>query len=166
MPQYRFAALLSQYDFPSSLIYLAPVLPIVQVMWADGKNQMPERDKLHVIIQSHRKALSELAGGLQVVSQEDIDLFDQAFIANEPDMSTLQAFTDQANELLQSKVENGMEENESLYQRDRLLHACMEIAATCPAHVVIADDEMLAQRIVEEEQHFIEKVFQLLPKLN
>lgn len=166
MPQSRFAALLSQNDLPLSFIYLAPVLPIVQIMWADGKNQIPERAKLHLAIQSHCQALSELAGDLQVISPADVELFDQTFIASEPDMETLQAFTDEATELLRKKSDSVIEENGSLYHRDRLFHACLEIAATCSTGMSNNIGEMFSQRIVEEERRFIEQVFKLLPELN
>jgi hypothetical protein len=117
-------------------------------------------------MQSHCQALSELAGGLQVVSAADVELFDKTFIASEPDMDTLQAFTDVATEMLQKKPDSTDEEQGSLYHRDRLFHACLEIAATCSTDISKNIGEMFHQRIVEEERSFIEQVFTLLPKQN
>ncbi len=163
MPQSRFTALLEQHDLPRSLIYLAPVLPIVQVMWADGRNQMPERAKIHLIMQNHCNTLRDLSGGMEVISAEDIERFDQAFIASEPDSEILKAFTESASEVLKNRGEEGSADHDSLYQRDRLFHACLEIAATCPAELKNCTGEMFAQRIVDEERRLIERVFELLP---
>ncbi|ERS84739.1 hypothetical protein Q667_17975 [Marinobacter sp. C1S70] len=164
MPQSRFAALLSQHDLPPSLIYLAPVLPVVQVMWADGRNQIPERAKLQVIIQDHCRALAELAGGMEVVSQTDIDIFDRTFVAQKPDPTTLSPFFEVASELLGGRSDAGKEESESLYQREKLFQACLEIAATCPADMGRGSGEMFARRIVDAERRYIEQVFELLPR--
>ncbi|MGC8119326.1 hypothetical protein [Marinobacter sp. VGCF2001] len=162
MPQSRFTALLSQHDLPSSFIYLAPVLPIVQVMWADGKNQIPERAKLHVIIENHCRALSELAGGMQVVPREDIELFDSLFIAQKPEPATLSPFFDVAAELVKEKASVRMAENDSLYLKDQLFQACLEIAAACPASVGDRVDDAFADRIVAAERRYIEQMFSLL----
>jgi len=164
MPQSRFAALLSQHDLSPSLIYLAPALPIVQIMWADGKNQMPEREKLKAIIHNHCRALSELAGGMQVVSHKDVDLFNRTFIAQKPDPITLSSFCELASELLKARAGGQQETNDSLYQREKLFQACLEIAATCPADMGRGADEMFARRIVDAERRYIEQVFELLPK--
>ncbi|MBW0148507.1 hypothetical protein [Marinobacter arenosus] len=164
MPRFRFSALLAQHDLPPSFLYLAPVLPIVQVMWADGRNQIPERAKLHLIIQNHCQALSELAGGMQVVSPDDIERFDQAFIARKPDLGVLQAFIGIATELLQDQTYTESACSDSLYRRERLFHACLEIAATCPVEMDNSLGEMFAQRILDEERRFIEQVFELLPR--
>ncbi len=164
MPQSRFAALLSQHDLPPSLIYLAPVLPVVQVMWADGRNQIPERAKLQVIIQDHCRALAQLAGGMEVVTQADIDIFDRTFVAQKPNPSTLSPFFEVASELLSGRSEEGKAKNDSLYQREKLFQACLEIAATCPAEVGSEPNEMFARRIVDAERSYIEKVFELLPR--
>lgn len=164
MPQSRFAALLSQHNLPPSLIYLAPVLPVVQVMWADGRNQMPERAKLQVIIQDHCRALGELAGGMEVVTQADIDIFDRTFVAEKPDPNTLSPFFEVANELLSVQSDEGKSRNDSLYQREKLFQACLEIAATCPADMGDGSNEMFARRIVDAERKYIEQVFELLPR--
>ncbi|WP_405419513.1 hypothetical protein [Marinobacter flavimaris] len=164
MPQSRFAALLSQHDLPPSLIYLAPVLPVVQVMWADGRNQFPERAKLKAIIQDHCRALAELAGGMEVVSEADRDIFHRTFVAQKPDPTTLRPFFEVAGELLGARNAEGKAKNDSLYDRDKLFQACLEIAATCPADMVGGADEMFARRIVDAERRYIEQVFELLPR--
>ncbi|MDK8465911.1 hypothetical protein [Marinobacter sp. SS13-12] len=164
MPQSRFAALLSQHDLPPSLIYLAPVIPVVQVMWADGRNQIPERAKLQVIIQEHCRALAELAEGMEVVSQADIDIFDRTFVAQKPDPSTLWPFFEVASELLSRRNNEQKATTDSLYQREKLFQACLEIAATCPADMGNGANEMFARRIVDAERRYIEQVFELLPR--
>ncbi|MGB1949736.1 MAG: hypothetical protein ACPHQ9_03105 [Marinobacter sp.] len=163
MSKAGFSALLSQHNLPQSFLYLAPVLPIVQVMWADGRNQMPERAKLHFIIQNHRETLSELAGGVEIVSASDIELFDQTFIAQRPDPQILDAFIDLASELMASReMASGSEDSESLFRSDRLFHACLEIAATCPARQDSSLGDLFAQRIAQEERRLIEQTFELL----
>lgn len=163
MSKVGFSALLSQHNFPSSFLYLAPVLPIVQVMWADGRNQMPERAKLHVILANHRETLSEIAGGVELVSANDIELFDQTFIAQRPDSQILDAFVGLAGDLLASReMTFGSETAQSLFNSDQLFHACLEIAATCPARQDSSLGALFAQRIAQEERRLIEQTFALL----
>ncbi|TGN40268.1 hypothetical protein [Marinobacter confluentis] len=157
------SALLSQHDLPASFIYLAPVLPIVQVMWADGRNQMPERAKLHCIIENHCKTLSELAGGAEIVSANDIERFDQAFIAHRPDPQVLEALTGMASGVIANRESAPSPQgSDSLFSTDQLFHACLEIAATCPAPEDKALGELFSQRIAKEERSLIEKTFELL----
>ena len=162
MPKSRFSALLTQHGLPPSFIYLAPVLPIVQVMWADGRNQIPERAKLHLIMQAHCQALSDLAGGMEVVSIDHLEQFHELFISNQPDMDMLSALTGVATDLLRQYPDTASGEPGLLYDRAQLLHACMEIAATCESESSSSTGELFSQRIVEEERRFIEQVFALL----
>lgn len=161
------SALFSQHDLPASLVYLAPVLPIVQVMWADGRNQMPERAKLHCIIENHCKALSELAGGIEIVSASDIELFDRTFIANRPDPQILTAFTGMASGVVAHRESRpDIQNSNSLFNSDQLFHACLEIAATCPAPKEKGLGELFSQRIAQEERSLIEKTFELFQPQN
>lgn len=164
MPQSQFAALLAQNNLPASFIYLAPALPVVQVMWADGKNQIPERAKLHLVIQAHCEALSELAGGVEVVSEDDQESFHQIFIANRPDMDLLKDLTGIATDLIDQHPDSKQSSTNSLYSRERLFHVCLEIAATCESETRTSTGETFSQRIVEEERDFIQRVFDLLPQ--
>lgn len=163
MPQSRFSTLLTQHGLPPSFIYLAPVLPIVQVMWADGRNQIPERAKLHLIMQAHSQALSDLAEGVEVVSTENLERFHEMFISNQPDMDMLTTLTGVATDLLRQHPDNADGQAGLLYDRAQLLHACIEIAATCESEMRHSAGHLFSQRIVEEERRFIEKVFALLP---
>jgi len=45
---------------------------------------------------------------------------------------------------------------------DRLFHACLEIAATCPARQDSSLGTLFAQRIAQEERRLIEQTFALL----
>jgi hypothetical protein len=162
-----FSALLSQHNLPQSFVYLAPVLPIVRVMWADGRNQMPERAKLHVLIQQHCKALSRLAGGLEIVSARDIELFDRTFIAKKPDWQLLDELTGLACTVLVGEESNSRKEDRhSLFGIDKLFHACLEIAATCPARKDSGQGSLVAQRIAQEERDLIKKTFELFQQHN
>jgi len=165
MPHSRFSALLAQNDLPTAFIYLAPVLPIVQVMWADGRNQIAERAQIQVFIESHCVALSEMAGGLEVVSIAEREAFDRIFVANRPEPFLLEAISEAAAEIVQDKADKNAEVADSLYQRDQLLHACLEIAAACPVEPSPWITRPLRERIVDEERKLIERVFELLPRL-
>lgn len=158
----EFSALLSQYDFPQSFIYLAPVLPLVQVMWADGRNQMPERAKIHVIIQDHCNALNELAGGVNVVSSADVETFDRVFIANQPPAPMLQTFTEYAKKLLEEKAGEAVSQAGSLYNQEKLFHACLEIAATSPVKIQQDFGEDVYERVIDQERSFIRQLFNLV----
>ncbi|SFR59992.1 hypothetical protein SAMN04488073_3250 [Marinobacter gudaonensis] len=161
----RFSSFLSQHDLPPSFVYLAPILPVVQVMWADGRNQMPERAKLHCIIESHCTALSDLAGGVEIVSANDIELFDRTFIANRPDPRVLEMFVGLASEVVAHRElafnQPDNQTNESLFRPEQLFHACMEIAATCPACKDKSLGGLFALRVAKQERSLIEKTFEL-----
>jgi hypothetical protein len=162
MLQNQFVSLLEDHNLPASLIYLAPVIPVVQTMWADGKNQVEEREKLKDIIGRHCRALSELAAGAQVVTFDDAERFNQTFIDNEPDKHLLEAFAELASERIKNQIDSGTEQNSTLYNRDHLFQACLEIAAACAVPVQSPQTSEYGDRIATAEREFIDQVFSLL----
>lgn len=163
MPRTSFKNLLAQHELPQSFIYLAPIFPIVQVMWADGRNQMPERARLQLMLEAHCIALSELVDGIELVSKADREKFDLMFVASKPDFDLLNDFGEMAAELLaKEQFESPSNEgNGALDSKDRLIGACMEIAAACAMNYPSPENELTQRRIVDEERKLIVNVVKL-----
>lgn len=168
MHRTSFKTLLAQHDLPQSFIYLAPILPIVQVMWADGRNQMPERAKLQLMLEEHCAALSEMADGMELVSKADREKFDHLFVASRPDFDLLTEFGEIATQMVYEEGSMAPPEDRegSLNDRDQLVRACMEIAAACAANHPSYGNEEDLKRIVDEERQLIVKVIELVQPQN
>lgn len=161
MPATSFRNLLEQNDLPQSFMYLAPILPVVQVMWADNKNQMPEREKIRVLLEQHCKALTEMFEGVEPVSKTDREKFVHTFVSNKFDRGLLKEFSEIALQLVLEKQPLPPEATKTLNNPDHLKAACMEIAAACAANYPSPDDDLTQKRIVDQERELIVNVVEL-----
>jgi hypothetical protein len=164
MPATSFRNLLAQNDLPQSFMYLAPILPIVQVMWADNRNQMPEREKVQLLLENHCLALTEMFDGVEPVSKADREKFVAMFVSVKPDRDLLNHFAEIAVQLVVEKQPVQADGDGSLNNPDRLITACMEIAAACAIHYPAPGNELTQKRILDQERVLIVKVIGLLIK--
>jgi len=163
MQNQRLKAILDQHGLPHSFVYLAPAFPIVQVMWADGVNQLTEQTMICKHIRSHCSRLSEMAGGLEVIGDSELVWFEQEFIYRKPSKEVLQSLTDAALEGISDSSSDSDSCGHNLYDHKQLMKACMEIAAAC----TVRDDRAQMSgfppdRIYEEEQRLIEELMALV----
>lgn len=162
MPEAQLKALLAQHDMPASFIYLAPVLPIVGIMWADHHNQLPEQKLVEDYLRRHCAGLNDMAGGMQVISDRDLALFQEQFVRNRPSTLLLEQVTELGARLVASKTGRTDLDPDTLYDNGELLHACMEIAAACPVQQNINDPQSSRKRIADYEQQLIEEMLGVL----
>lgn len=164
MPRTTFRNLLAQNDLPQSFMYLAPILPVVQVMWADDRNQMPEREKIQLVLEAHCRSLTEMSEGVEPVSKADREKFVLMFVSSKPDFQLLNDFSEIALQLVLEKQPVPPAEGQSLNNPDHLITACMEIAAACAINYPAPGSELTQKRILAEERKLIVKVVELLKK--
>lgn len=162
MAESRFAALLSNYDLPPSFIYLAPVMPLVAAMWADDSNQLKEQQIVRSHLLQHREALSEQVGGLEVVSDRELDAFFADFVEKKPDDRLLKELASLSLDLIAGRREGLEAPAPELYSRDALMHACLEVVAACIVDYESSNNVETAQRIAEQEKAFIRGLFMAL----
>ena len=141
--------LLKQYGLRRSHVYLLELVPIIEVMWADGHNQKGELNALESILKKHLAKLREYAGGVTVVPQDEVDEFMQALVYQRPDPSLLK----ELRGLLQERLEST-----SINTKKSILENCFDIAAACAADYPYGFDE----RIEASEKEMLWEIFQTL----
>ena len=140
--------ILKQYGLKRSHVYLLEIIPLIEVMWADGKNQQGEIDALSKILSDHLDKLSEYAG-MTVVPQSDVDAFMQTFVHKKPEKSLLE----ELGYLLKERISS----NSSDKVKDIMEH-CLDIAAVCAKQYPYGFDE----RIEASEKEMIWKIAESL----
>ncbi|WP_339138309.1 MAG: hypothetical protein WGN25_08665 [Candidatus Electrothrix sp. GW3-4] len=115
---------LKGYGITEEQVYLIDLIPLIEMMWADGLTQRGEIAALENYIERHVEHVNRLAG-CQVLSFQAARDFAEQFIEERPSadlMSTLRNFV---KPVRLSAADKG--DNERL--RSSLLAACMDIAS-------------------------------------
>ena len=105
--------------------YLMDIIPLIEMIWADGRAQPGEVDILENFLQQHVARLNRMSG-YAVLTMEQARRFVNRFLAARPDPQLLHTLRElvapvrlaTSDEALRSQV------------RDSLLAACLDIAAS------------------------------------
>ena len=120
---------LKGYGITGEQVYLIDLIPLIEIMWADGQAQKGEVAALENYIEQHVERINRDAG-CRVLSFQTAKAFAEQFIKERPSpdlMSTLREFVKPVR-LSGADSEN----NEQL--RSSLLSACMDIASSSVTH--------------------------------
>ena len=140
--------ILKQHGLKRSHVYLLEIIPLIEVMWADGKNQKGEIEALSQIVSEHLEKLNSYAG-ITVVPQTDVDEFMEAFVFQKPDNSLLQE--------LRYLLKERMATNPGDKIKSIMAH-CFDIAAACAKQYPYGFDE----RVEASEKEMIWKIAESL----
>jgi hypothetical protein len=117
---------LVRYGIAGAQVYLIDFIPLIEMLWADGKVQIGEIVLLAEYVKRHIAHLNQ-AAGYEVVSLEQAQAFVAQQLEKRPDpelLRTLRAFITPIR--LTSSDEGA---NNAL--RGSILAACLDIAASC-----------------------------------
>lgn len=138
-----------EYGFQENDIYLLELIPLIEMIWADGKNQAAEISLLYRFVIKHMAELSKHALGQEVVSVDQVNAFLDRFVHQRPDpklLRDLRGFT-----LALSFCHSDEARNQR--RKRRILEYCMDIAAAAvPQYPYEVHDRIVA----EEKQLLIE----------
>lgn len=118
--------LMHQHNLSTADIYLLDLIPLIEMIWADGKIEEPEIKLLYDFALKHVVQLTVMAHGEEVVSISEVNLFIERFTKERPDPNLLK----QLRNFVAATIKGYDEENRAS-KSDSILFYCMDIAAAC-----------------------------------
>ena len=115
--------ILQRHNLPANNLYLLELIPLIEMIWVDGKNQHQEILILQEFAVKHLGRLSRDAGGLEVISVEDANRFIDFFLTHRPEQHLLAELKALAIERLQNRA--------NAAHNQSIIDHCMDIAAAC-----------------------------------
>ena len=105
-------------------IYLLDLLPLIEMIWADGKVQKEELALLYEFAVNHLGRLSQWSDGVTAVSIADVNRFLDHFLSQRPSQEMLE----QIRSLTVATLE-GQESDVKTSRKRDIISYCMDIAA-------------------------------------
>jgi hypothetical protein len=136
------AALESEQGVPARFIYLLDVIPLVEMLWADGRNQEAEIGLVKKFLLEHVADLDNAVEAEAPVGAADINDFLDRFVYRRPDPGVLERL----KELAHWNVANT---HEAVSRSETVLDYCLDIASAAVTHYPHGYHE----RFVEAEKH-------------
>lgn len=144
--------LLKQHGLNENHIYLLELIPLIQMMWADGKNQDEEIAILNRFAMQHLARLSHLNDDVMPISVEATNEFLNRFIQNPPSDDLIEDLKTVCIRRLNEKPDSMTAQS----QADDIVNFCIDIAAACAEQYPYEFDE----RIVKEEKRVLKTLIQ------
>lgn len=116
---------LQRFGISGPLVYLIDLIPLIEIMWADGKAQDGELEVLSKYLKTHVKRINKTAG-CQVLTQEQGHAFIQQFLKKRPDPELLKCLRN----LVRPVRLSGSDQKSNQALRRSLLSASLDIAAS------------------------------------
>lgn len=139
--QDTFSRLQTEFHLKDSDIYFLDLIPLIEMLWADGMNQEGELKILYKFVIEHIANLDQLSES-SVISVADANSFLDRFAHQKPDPRLI----DELMTLFHGK---------NNVNRQTILNYCMDIAAACTTHYPFG----LQERVVREEKKLLKKLF-------
>ena len=114
---------LSKYGIAGTQVYLIDILPLIEMIWADGKAQGAEVKVLDDYLESHVHYINKMAG-LEVLSIEDARKFVSRFMKSRPSPELLKTLRSLVSPV---RLSTSDEARKNLFKKT-LLAACLDIA--------------------------------------
>ncbi|MBT5228939.1 MAG: hypothetical protein HOM11_01555 [Methylococcales bacterium] len=132
-------------------IYLLELIPLIEMIWADGVAQEAEMDVMREYMIAHVGRLNE-AAAMEVVTNDDVQRFFQRFCHERPAPELLKTI----RELSVAVFLNSPDESRNREKRDTLLAYCLDIAAA----TVLEYPYGRRERIVAEEKAMLLEIME------
>ncbi len=123
-------AVLRRHGIRGPQVYLIDLIPLIEMIWADGRAQESERAALDDYLVRHVEMLNELAG-YSILTLPQAREFVAGFLRERPDPDLLRTL----RSLISAVRLSSSDEKHNEILRNSLLAACLEIgtsAVTCP----------------------------------
>ena len=143
----------SDYGITGGQIYLLPVLPLIEMVWVDGRNQPAELELVAEYIERHLSDLNEEAGGINVVSREELEQFMNRFVRVRPESELLTAVR---NLTFPALLGNTCAKRER--KSRQILDYCLDIASACVRDYPYGQRE----RFLREEKSLLHELAEAL----
>lgn len=117
--------MLKYYGIEGSNVYLIDIIPLIEMIWADGKAQKGEIAVLQDFLQKHVARINNLAG-YPLLNMSQAQRFASRFLKQRPDADLLRALHELVAPVRLSASDPRLREN----VKESLLAACLDIAAS------------------------------------
>jgi hypothetical protein len=117
---------LEAYEIKGAEVYLIDIIPLIEMIWADGKAQEGEIRILEDHLRKHVKHINELAEG-EIITFDMARNFCLRFLRNRPDPGLMKTLRSLVAPIRLSTSDSQL--NNAL--RDSLLATCLDIASSC-----------------------------------
>lgn len=138
--------LMRDHSLKPSDLYLLNLMPLIEMIWIDGRNQPDEMRLLHTYAIEYLARLNRHSDGLEVISIDAVNDFLERFAHQKPSARLVRELRMLAIERL--KQQSGPEAQD---ERDRVLFACLDIAAACTdsrLYPVLKEEKQLLKELV------------------
>jgi hypothetical protein len=142
--------ILQKHKLHSKTVYLLELIPLIEMIWADGKNQQKEISILQDFTIRHLANLSNAAEGLEVISVEEANSFIDYFMKERPSDELLADLKGLAMQKLEAELSSN--------SREMIIEYCMDIAAACVTEYPYSSSE----RVQAQEKAIITDLIQTL----
>lgn len=127
---------LRRHGIKGADIYLMDIIPLIEMIWADGQAQPGEIGILEDFLQRHVKRLNKLSG-YPLLTMERSRRFVERFLASRPDPELIHTLRSLVAPIRLSTSDEGLRSQ----VKDSLLAACLDIAATAVTEYPYGIDE-------------------------
>lgn len=115
---------LRKFGITGEQVYMIDVIPLIEIMWADGHAQLSEISILEAYLEKHVDCVNKQAG-CRVLDIHQAKTFVNRFLVNRPCSELMKTLRDFVKPLRLSSADN--KENQVL--RNSILSTCMDIAS-------------------------------------
>lgn len=116
---------LERFGIRGVYIYLVDIIPLIEMIWADGKTQESELEILDAYLKKHVAKINEMAG-YQALTMEKAKKFTNKFIEKRPSPQLLKTL----RSLYAGVFKSIKDEKIRASFKSSLLAACMDIASS------------------------------------
>ena len=146
--------LIRDFGLKSIDVQFFDLIPLIEVMWADGKNQEPKLNLLYQFTIEHIARLDRSAG-IRTVSVEDANNFLDRFAHRRPPPELLKRLRD----FVFDRDQEQPDQDAVRHRNETMLDYCLDIAAACVPRYPYG----MHDRIIREEKMLLKELIQRLP---
>ena len=143
--QQAFDLLAREFDLKPTDFYFLELIPLIEMIWADGHNQPAELSLLYKFTVEHMAHLDR-ASGITFATVEEANDFLDRFAHQRPSAQLLEKLRELA-------VHPATSSDPDRHQT--IMDYCLDIAAACTTRYPFG----LQQRIIESEKELLNKLF-------
>ena len=142
--------IIEKYQLPHNSFYLLELIPLIEMIWADGKAQHEEILILQDYTVRLLANLSQEADGMEVLSVDEANQFIDRFMKTRPSKEFL--------EDLKDLTKDSPAHHDHKEKMENMLSYCIDIAAAC----VIEYPFQTSERVTKDEKVIIKELIQAL----
>jgi hypothetical protein len=117
---------LAQHGIVGSDVYLLDLLPLIEMMWADGLVQDPEMDLLDAFVAEHVDAINQMSG-TPILSVEQARRFSSRFLQERPEARLM----DELRALIPPVRLSSSDVAGNDARREAIIEWCLDIGSAC-----------------------------------